>query len=153
MFPADSCSRPFLVALAFVVVCSASCPVRASVLWRGMNAGAAAATGLAAERGAEGEGEAEVSGRLRSERGGARARAADASRGYAGEVPLECHVCKRWLDRGRMSVVAVGEAETCGLCTAIGMIQGAVVESHITRWDEEVAMERLAAVYRMLRRA
>jgi hypothetical protein len=33
------------------------------------------------------------------------------------------------------------------------MIQGALVESRITRWDEEVAMERLAAVYRMLRRA
>lgn len=118
-----------------------------------MDAGAAAATGPAAERVTEGEGEPGVSGRLRSERGGARARAADASRGYAGELPVQCHVCKRWLDRGRMCVVAVGDAETCGLCCAIGMIQGALVESRITRWDEEVAMERLAAVYRMLRRA
>ena len=91
---------------------------------------------------------------LRSERGGAVARAVASSQPYRDfpSLPVQCVTCARWLDRDRVVVMTVGDEELCGLCLALSTVQSTVTMTQISARDEEEVIGILLSVVSFLRR-
>jgi hypothetical protein len=91
---------------------------------------------------------------LRSDRGGAGARAAASYQPYRRipSLPEQCTTCLRYLNRDRMSVMAVGAEPTCALCLALSVVEQSVPTTEIAAHDEEEVIRILSSVNSFLRR-
>ena len=69
------------------------------------------------------------------------------------QLPLQCSVCTKWVDRSRCAVMPVGAAPLCSICGAISEVQSAQRTSSVTRAEEDEVLEALARVYEVLWRS
>ena len=67
------------------------------------------------------------------------------------QLPGQCSVCLRWLNRDRLCVVPVGDDDICGLCAAVIMVTSSVPTAVVTDSEEESAIAALRVAYNLIR--
>ena len=65
-------------------------------------------------------------------------------------VPVQCSLCRRWVDRDRLAVVPVGAEAQCGLFVAASQVEWAIRLSTLSLEGEERAIEALLHAYEIL---
>ena len=69
------------------------------------------------------------------------------------QLPLQCSVCQKWVDRSRCAVMPVGADPMCSVCGAISEVESAQRTSQLTAAEEDEVLDALARVYEILWRS
>ena len=71
--------------------------------------------------------------------------------GRVPQLPHQCSLCQRWVDKGRLALMPIGYSPWCSICHAVDQVKGAIAESQLSDAKEAEVLETLFDVFELLR--